>query len=1664
MPTLIQRLQKPSLYAALVMACLTTASGQTAFTPGNVVVYRVGTGTAALANTATAVFLDEYTPAGVLVRSLTMPTTTAGTQRRITASGSANSEGLMQRSADGRFLIATGYDASLTTGSLTTSTGATIPRVIARIAANGSVNTTTALTGTAITNNPRSATSADGSAFWFGAAAGGLRYALLGSTSSVDLTSTALLTNVRQTAIFGGQLYASSSSGTNTFKGINSIGSGLPTTGSPSVTRLNGLSDTVVDTPNMFFMADLSAAVAGLDTLYLADENGTTGGLTKFSLVSGSWVANGQVGVGIDNYRGLSGSALGTKVTLYATRDATQLISIIDSSGHNATINATPTLLATTATNTAFRGVALAPQAILPDLLVAGISAPSNAATNTTFSYSVTLGNNGTANATGVRARMTLPSGLSFVSASGTNSFSGAYSAGVVNFTGGTLNAGAVATLTINVSAAVASTYIVAVGTTVVDPSLAIAESIETNNAATATVETVVSMPNTPPSFTTQPSNVSISNGATATLTALAAGSPVPTYQWYQGTSGNTTTPISGATSASFTTPALFFSQTYWVRATSSQGTADSNTATVTVAPSNNASLASLTVGTQLLEPNFNAVDLHYTTIVANTVTSMSVTPTAAQNLATITVNGTALTSGATSDSLSLQEGPNPIAIAVTAEDGVTVKTYTVNVFRSAPPLAIGSIAFIGFNADGDDDLAFVALTDIPENSVIHFSDNEWNGSNLGAGGAFTDFLESEFAWIPPGGGIQAGNVVVINSLGIKTSATSSLGSLVFTDGNPAISTIADTIYAFMGGTHESVSFLTAISSDPAVVLAGTGLNVGSTAVKLADSSDGGTYNGTRTGQVSYANYLNLIGNTATNWTDVLDGIGTTLLPFSTASFSLIGSPIYTNTNRDVLNPNRDVWSTAGVSMNGLQFINLGLQGVGRIPSSLLDSATGESVGSISDMAITGWTKNSNGTYNGTFNLLPDGGYRGGSTNPNYAARINNFNFTFTPYTAATATAAQNQIALTFSGANRFTYDHDGNSGTPAMFTTGMTPTGVGTLWGAEVPIVTTSTTQSDGSLSNRVTLSAEGLVLDSRSGQDGKGWVSDEYNPAILHFDSSKRIIGRVGVPEALIPHFPTGTADFGTASPVNGRRDNQAFEGLAQSPDGTRLFAMMQSATIQDSSSGNEGRFNTRVLVYDISSTSTPSAPIAQYVMQLPRIDDTASTTNGTVVNRTGAQSSITALSNTALLVLARDGNGRGTPGAPPVFKSILLADLSNATNLGNAYNAENAAPAPNGVLQAAVTAISWTQALNMIGGLGSFTTEVAKFGLNISSGNGTTNTLSDKWESLRLVSAGDSANPNDYFLFIGNDNNFQTTNGRMMTAAGSLSTYNAGLAHDSMLLVYRVRIVAPSLTVTYQPTSQALINNASSPLQLGTGATGQNMDRSFTVANNGTGRIDTLSVTISGSNSADFSVVTTPTAPLQAGASTSFAVRLLGTTTGTKTATLRLNLNASGSLSSFDIPVTATLDSALNAWRQTYFGTTDNSGQTALIADFDGDGLSNLLEYALDTIPNDTTPTHGIAAMPIGSINQTATVLSGRLVITFTTANTTRSDVTYTVQATDDLINWTDLGRKVGTASWTWLAGGQNRIVTTINGGRTTIQVGDIQNLTALHRRMRLMVTLP
>jgi Ig-like domain CHU_C associated/Peptidase inhibitor I9 len=85
------------------------------------------------------------------------------------------------------------------------------------------------------------------------------------------------------------------------------------------------------------------------------------------------------------------------------------------------------------------------------------------------------------------------------------------------------------------------------------------------------------------PTITTQPQSVAVPRNTTATLTVAATGTYL-TYQWYQGSPGVMTTPMNGATSATFVTPAVTGSATYWCKVTSgSDGLAYSNGATVSL-------------------------------------------------------------------------------------------------------------------------------------------------------------------------------------------------------------------------------------------------------------------------------------------------------------------------------------------------------------------------------------------------------------------------------------------------------------------------------------------------------------------------------------------------------------------------------------------------------------------------------------------------------------------------------------------------------------------------------------------------------------------------------------------------------------------------------------------------------------------------------------------------------------------------------------------------------------------------------------------------------------------------------------------------------------------------------------------------------------------------
>jgi gliding motility-associated-like protein len=96
---------------------------------------------------------------------------------------------------------------------------------------------------------------------------------------------------------------------------------------------------------------------------------------------------------------------------------------------------------------------------------------------------------------------------------------------------------------------------------------------------------------------------------------------------------------------------------------------------------SSNANLSALTLGTGTISPAFAPATLTgYTASV--TAASVTLTPVAADPSSTIMINGQAATSNMPFN-LALVTGSNPVTVTVTANDGVTIQNYTLNITRT---------------------------------------------------------------------------------------------------------------------------------------------------------------------------------------------------------------------------------------------------------------------------------------------------------------------------------------------------------------------------------------------------------------------------------------------------------------------------------------------------------------------------------------------------------------------------------------------------------------------------------------------------------------------------------------------------------------------------------------------------------------------------------------------------------------------------------------------------------------------------------------------------------------------------------------------------------------------------------------------------------------------
>jgi hypothetical protein len=180
------------------------------------------------------------------------------------------------------------------TNSVSTGTNIVVPRVVGLIGADGSVDTSTALTGVFNGNNPRSAATVDGSSFYISGqgsktdspATQGVFYAVKGATTataidtSTDTRVVSIVNNGKGNTLFVSRDYNPTGSGGQNFTNVSSLtnsSGGLPTSS-------NGLVTTHI-TPAASPLS--SGGNNGSINVTVADENGVNNSrLGKFVYLS----------------------------------------------------------------------------------------------------------------------------------------------------------------------------------------------------------------------------------------------------------------------------------------------------------------------------------------------------------------------------------------------------------------------------------------------------------------------------------------------------------------------------------------------------------------------------------------------------------------------------------------------------------------------------------------------------------------------------------------------------------------------------------------------------------------------------------------------------------------------------------------------------------------------------------------------------------------------------------------------------------------------------------------------------------------------------------------------------------------------------------------------------------------------------------------------------------------------------------------------------------------------------------------------------------------------------------------------------------------------------------------------------------------------------------
>jgi 2',3'-cyclic-nucleotide 2'-phosphodiesterase (5'-nucleotidase family)/predicted AlkP superfamily pyrophosphatase or phosphodiesterase len=167
----------------------------------------------------------------------------------------------------------------------------------------------------------------------------------------------------------------------------------------------------------------------------------------------------------------------------------------------------------------------------------------------------------------------------------------------------------------------------------------------------------------------------------------------------------------------------------------------------------------------------------------------------------------------------------------------------------------------------------------------------------------------------------------------------------------------------------------------------------------------------------------------------------------------------------------------------------------------------------------------------------------------------------------------------------------------------------------------------------------------------DGTYWMSDEYRPAIYHFDAKGVLIDRfIPIGTASANGDPEGTYGTETLPAVYAqRRSNRGFEGMALDPDNNKLYAWIQSP-IDNPDVANDRSSRNSVILRILEVDSTNGQPRGEYIQVLNDTDKAVDKIGDAVYKGNGK-----------FLVIERD-----SAVGPNSDKFVFEVDINNGTNI--------------------------------------------------------------------------------------------------------------------------------------------------------------------------------------------------------------------------------------------------------------------------------------------------------------------------------------------------------------------------------------------------------------